>query len=125
MEIIYRTVDGKEFTDESCAYFHEKVITDKIRLIGYNGGEVPTTKEARAVVLVGIDSAQVLKTMANQFNDCMCGIDHGDTGVFLWDSSEHCYRRIEDNDVKALSAAFRALDEMIANAKREENETKE
>lgn len=125
MEIIYRTVDGKEFTNESCAYFHEKVITDKIRLIGYKGGEVPTTKEARAVVLLGTDSARVLKMVADQYNDCMCGIDYGDTGVFLWDSDEHCYRRIEDNDVKALSAAFRALDEMTANAKREENEVKE
>lgn len=125
MEIIYRTIDGKEFTDEACAYFHEKVITDKIRLIGYKGGEVSTTEEARAIVLYGMGSARALKMMAIQFNDCMCGIDDGDTGVFLWDSDEHCYRRIEDNDIKALSAAFRALDEMTANAKREENEAKE
>lgn len=123
MEIIYRTIDGKEFTNEACAYFHEKVITNKIRLIGFKGGEVPTTREARAIVLCGMDSARVLRMMANESCDSVCGIDDGDTGVFLWDSDGFCYRRIEDNDIKVLTNAFCALDEMTTQ--REENEAKE
>ena len=125
MEIIYRTVDGKEFTDEACAYFHEKVLTKKIVMIGHGGKVCATTQEAVAIILRGADTAKILLRRARDLGDGrIAGIEPGDEGIFLWDNEEHCYFKVSDVQRRVLAAAFREEDALIADEKKREEAAK-
>lgn len=119
MEIIYRTVDGKEFTNEACAYFHEKALTKKIVMIGYGGKVCTTTIEAVAIILHGADTAKFLLKKARDTGDGhIAGIEPGDEGIFLWNNEESRYFKISDVQRRVLAAAFREEDALIAIEKK-------
>ena len=123
MEIIYRTVDGKEFTDEACAYFHEKTLTKKIVMIGHGGKVCATTQEAVAIILRGADTAKLLLKRARDTGDGrIAGINPGDEGIFLWVNEEHRYFKISDVQRRVLTAAFRKEDALIAEEEKGEAE---
>lgn len=121
MEIIYRTVDGKEFTNEACAYFHEKTLAKKIVMVGYEGNVCATTQEAVAIILRGADTAKLLLKRARDTGDGrIAGINPGDEGIFLWVNEEHRYFKISDVQRRVLATAFREEDALIAEEEKGE-----
>lgn len=125
MEIIYRTVDGKEFTDEACAYFHEKTATKKIVMIGHGGKVCATTQEAVAIILRGADTAKILLKRARDLGDGrIAGIEPGDEGIFLWNKEAYRYFKVSDVQRRVLAAAFREEDALIADEKKREEAAK-
>ena len=123
METIYRTVDGKEFTNEACAYFHEKALTKRIVMIGYGGKTCATTQEAVAIILRGTDTAKILLKKARDDGDGrIAGIKPGDEGIFLWNNEECCYFKVSDVQRRVLAAAFREEDALIATEKKKKND---
>ena len=111
METIYRTIDGKEFTNKDLAVAHESKL-GKFDMIGYQGCDTCDTECAAVVVLYDALSAdEFLKSAKEQGDFAVKGIDSGDTGIFLWERFGEQYRLIEDTVCIAIKSAFAKMDE--------------
>ena len=121
MEIIYRTVDNKEFTDEACAAFHERIILKGVRMINWQGRECEDTREAVAVVLHGASAADIFITLCEKQGDArVCGINHGAEGIFVWNTVSHRYEYLDIAKNKAILAAMDIY--KVFESRKEEND---
>lgn len=124
MEIIYRTIDGKEFTDEACAYFYEKTLMDKLRMFGYKGNTCHSTREAAIVILADKDAAKTFLSKAKAEGDHCPGINEGDIGIFYWNSDyeEYCHLGCTEERIRQLHNATEAAMKMFGFLEKEEEE---
>lgn len=113
MEVIYRTIDNKEFTSEACAIFHERVILDGVRMINWRGKECEDTREAVVVVLHGTSAADTFLNLCDKQGDTRVrGIEPAVEGVFVWNINSRKYEYLDVTKYKALSAAMNIYKEL-------------
>jgi hypothetical protein len=111
MELIYRTIDGKEFDNEDDACYHEQVvIKEKVQMFDPQGNPTGDPNYAMAVFLCGEDAADILMNISDKAEVNTYGITYGDEGVYVWDSLGDEYKYIE---VESLRAAHSALEAAI------------
>jgi hypothetical protein len=107
MELIYRTIDGKEFSNEEDACKHEQLIlNEKVQMFDPQGAPTADPDYAMAVFLSGEEAADTFIKISNKAEIGTDGIGSGDEGVYVWDSFNWAYKYIE---VEALRAAYSAL----------------
>ena len=111
MELIYRTIDGKEFNNEADASYHEYVILhDQVQMFDPSGSPTTDPDYAMAVFLNGEHAADSFIKIAEKNGSNANGIGSGDEGVYVWDSFDETYKYIE---LQSLRAAHAALDAAI------------
>ena len=107
MELVYRTIDGKEFDNEADASYHEQLIlNEKVQMFDPQGAPTADPDYAMAVFLSGEDAADVFIKMAEKNGGDANGIGSGDEGVYVWDAFDETYKYI---GIESLRAAHSAL----------------
>ena len=107
MELIYRTIDGKEFDNEADASYHEQVvINEMVQMFDPQGNPTTDPDYAMAVFLHGGEAADAFINISNKAGVDTNGIGPGDEGVYVWDSLDVEYKYIE---IESLRAAYSAL----------------
>jgi hypothetical protein len=107
MELIYRTIDGKEFNNEADACYHEQlVLNEKVQMFDPQGNSTDDPNYAMAIFLYGEDAANTFMNISDKVGVSTNGIGPGDEGVYIWDSLDDEYKYIE---VESLHAAYSAL----------------
>lgn len=104
MELIYRTIDGKEFDNEADACYHEnEVLGSQVVMFDDNGKRTKKADDAFAVCLTDEGAGEIFKNMTS---DGAPGIDRYDWGVYIWDSFESSYKYIPVEVYRAAKAAI-------------------
>lgn len=108
MEIIYRTFDGKEFDNEADAAYHEHITREAVKMWNREGGEVQDTASGFVVYLPNEEANRAFFAMARaQGDNLVSGIIEGeDFGLFFYDEMNATYRWVDDDERRALTAAF-------------------
>jgi hypothetical protein len=106
MELIYRTIDGKEFDNEADACYHENTLCEKVQMFDPQGNPTNDPNYAMAVFLSGDYAADIFKNISSKADVSTNGISYGDEGVYVWDSLDYEYKYIE---IESLRAAYSAL----------------
>lgn len=103
METIYRTIDGKEFTNEADATLHESIIKDGVKMWNRSGKLTNQTASAFMLYLADEDASKAFLAMAKAQEDgtasCIC---EGDYGIFYWDECEGTYRFIDEDELRGI-----------------------
>ena len=104
MELIYRTIDGKEFDNEADACYHESVLMDNIIMLNRNNEVVQKTSHAFLVWLKDVDANLAFHAIARrEGDDAVKSITEGeDYGLYYWDEGYEEYRWIDTNMVDGL-----------------------
>lgn len=104
MEIVYRTIDGKEFDNEADACYHEnEVLGSQVVMFDDNGKRTKKADDAFAVCLVEEGAGEIFQNMTS---DGAPGIDRDDWGIHFWDSFESSYKYIPVEVYRATKAAI-------------------
>lgn len=104
MELIYRTIDGKEFDNEADAWYHESVLMDNVIMLNRNNEVVQKTSNAFLVWLKDVNANLSFHAMAERQGDLDVGsITKGeDYGLFYWDEGYERYCWIDTDMVDGL-----------------------
>ena len=104
MELIYRTIDGKEFDNEADACYHESVLMDSVIMLNRNNEVVEATSNAFLVWLKDENANLAFHAMAERQGDPdVSSITKGeDYGLFYWDEGYECYRWIDTDMIDGL-----------------------
>jgi hypothetical protein len=106
MELVYRTIDGKEFDNEADACYHEDTLCKKVQMFDPHGNPTNDPNYAMAVFLSGDYAADIFMNISDKAEVNTNGIGSGDVGVYVWDSFDDEYKYIE---IESLRAAYSAL----------------
>jgi hypothetical protein len=104
MEIIYRTIDGKEFDNEADACNHENVLMDNVIMLNRNNEVVQSTSKAFLVWLKDENANLAFHAIAERQGDpAVSSIMKGeDYGLFYWDEGFGEYRWIDTDMINGL-----------------------
>lgn len=104
MQIIYRTLDGKEFILEEEALKHERELFNGIIMLNRNNQVVNKTSEAFLVWLKDENANLAFHAMARMIGDnAVESITEGeDYGLFYWDEGYEEYRWIDADMIDGL-----------------------
>ncbi len=110
METVYRTLDGKIFTEAADAEQHEQEILEKVKMWDWNENPTTDTSHARVIHLVEPGSGAIFKAMVaanSEEYDLIADdiMDDEDYGWFYWDEYDERYRYIDKEIVDILIAA--------------------
>jgi hypothetical protein len=109
MELIYRTIDGKEFDNEADASYHEHIIlNEKVQMFDPQGNPTGDPNYAMAIFLCGEDAADAFINISKKADVDTNGIRSGDEGVYVWDSLDAEYKYIEIESLRAVHSALGA-----------------
>jgi hypothetical protein len=104
MELIYRTIDGKEFDNEADACYHENTIMDNVIMLNRNNEVVEATSNAFLVWLKDVNANLAFHAMAERQGDLdVSSITKGeDYGLYYWDEGLEEYRWIDTDMIDGL-----------------------
>lgn len=103
MEIIYRTIDGKEFTKGNDAIAHENTIMEGVKMWNRNGIPTNETSSAFVVYLADENASRAFLAMAKaQGDNEASSICDGDYGIFYWDECDGVYRFIDEDELRGI-----------------------
>jgi hypothetical protein len=104
MEIIYRTIDGKEFDNKTDACYHEHELMGSIIMLNRNNEIVERTSNAYLVWLKDEEANLAFHAMAERdSDDCVSSITKGeDYGLYYWDEGYEEYRWIDPDMINGL-----------------------
>ena len=106
MKIIYRTIDGMEFDNQSDAIWHEKNVLDKnVKMYAHDGKRAIDPNDAVAVFLCSGVAADYFIEICHAADTNANGINPGDQGLFVWDSIPASYVFIESEAIRAIHGA--------------------
>jgi hypothetical protein len=104
MELIYRTIDGKEFDNEADACYHEnEVLGSQIVMFDDEGKRTKKADDAFAVCLAEEGAGEIFPNMTS---DGAPGIGRNDWGIYFWDSFDCMYKYIPVEVYRAAKAAI-------------------
>ena len=110
MEIIYRTIDGKEFNNETEAQHHELMLRDSLKMWNRQGNETSETCQAFCVYIANEEASKLFLHLAKVQGDHDAnGICEGDYGLFYWDECEATYRYIDEDERLAIVRAHQHI----------------
>lgn len=104
MELIYRTIDGKEFDNEADAYYYENTLMDSVVMLNRNNEVVQSTSNAFLVWLKDVSANLAFHAIAEIQGDLdVESITKGeDYGLFYWDEGLEEYRWIDTDMIDGL-----------------------
>lgn len=104
MQIIYRAIDGKEFTSEKEAREHEARIYDGVIMLNRNNKRVYETSQAFLVWLRDEGANLAFHAMARGEGDAAVkSITEGeDYGLYYWDEGYEEYRWLDTELIDGL-----------------------
>ena len=111
MEIIYRTIDGKLFTNEEEARAHEESLIPPM----WDGCGRRVEKTCAAWILYAKDEEtlrQFITLAKNQGDEDIAFIDDVEylsCGFYIWDDAELAYRYLSKTDAKHIANIYTAL----------------
>ena len=104
MELIYRTIDGKEFDNEDDALYHESTLGDNVIMLNGNGEVVQDASFGFFVWLEDVDANLACHAIAERQgdNDVDSIVKGEDYGLFYWDERLEEYRWIDTDMIDTL-----------------------
>ena len=104
MQIIFRTVDGKDFTSELEARKHENELSDGVIMLNRDNKRVYETSRAFLVWLRDEDANLAFHAMARaEGDDAVKSITEGeDWGLYYWDEGLEEYRWLDRDMIDGL-----------------------
>ena len=104
MELIYRTIDGKEFDNEADASYHESVLMGNVIMLNRNNEVVQSTSRAFLVWLKDVNANLAFHAIAELEGDPdVSSITKGEVwGLFYWDEGLEEYRWLDCDMVEGL-----------------------
>ena len=104
MQIIYRTIDGKEFDNEADACYHENNIEEGIIMLDREGNLTNETCNALFVWLRDVEANLAFHAMAREQGDnCVSSITEGeDWGLYYWEEGYDEYRWVDNETLNGL-----------------------
>lgn len=104
MQIIFKTVDGKEFTSEMEARQHESKLYDGVIMFNRNNEQVYETSRAYLVWLENEDANLAFHAMARgEGDEAVKSITEGEVwGLFYWDEGFEEYRLLDTDMIDGL-----------------------
>lgn len=113
MQIIFRTVDGKDFTSEMEARQHESKLYDGVIMLNRNNERVYQTSCAFLVWLRDEDANLAFHAMARgEGDDAVKSITEGeDWGLYYWDEGYEEYRWIDPDMAEGLIKMKQTVEE--------------
>ena len=104
MELIYRTIDGKEFDNEADAYYYENALLDNVVMLNRNNEVVYNTLNAFLVWLKDENANLAFHALAERQGDSeVKSITKGeDYGLFYWDEGYAEYRWLDTDLINGL-----------------------
>ena len=113
MQIIFRTVDGKDFTSEMEARKHESELYDGVIMFNRNNERVYNTSQAFFVWLKNEDANLAFHAIARAEGDDMVkSITEGeDYGLYYWDEGLDEYRWLDPDMIDGLIKIKQLVDE--------------
>lgn len=106
MKIIYRTIDGIEFDNQSDAIWHEEEVLGKnVKMYSPEGERTTEPSYAVAVFLCSDVAADYFIEICHAADISANGINPGDEGLFVWDSIAASYVFIESEAIRAIHKA--------------------
>ena len=104
MQIIFRTVDGKDFTSEMEARQHESKLYDGIIMLNRNNERVYETSNAYFVWLKDENANLTFHAIARrEGDDTVKSISEGeDYGLYYWDEGYEEFRWIDPDMINGL-----------------------
>ena len=111
MQVIYETIDGRQFSQAADAEQHERKLNAQIKMWDFEGNPTTDCSNARVVYLKGEYAADLFKQMNEQCPDSISVSDReissGDEGVWYWDVEQ--YVPMDADTMRILSKAFSAI----------------
>lgn len=113
MQIIFRTVDGKDFTSEIEARQHESKLYDGVIMLNRDNKRVYETSRAFLVWLRDEDANLAFHAMARgEGDDAVKSITEGeDWGLYYWDEGLEEYRWIDPDMAEGILAIRELMQE--------------
>jgi hypothetical protein len=104
MELIYRTIDGKEFDNEADACYYENTLMNNVIMLNRNKEVVQSTSNAFLVWLKDENANLAFHAMAERQGDPdVSSITKGeDYGLYYWDEGYECYRWMDTDMIDGL-----------------------
>ena len=113
MEIIYKTIDGKLFTNEGEARAHEKSLIPP--MWDACGRSVDKTCAAWMFYAKDEDAVKQFIALAKNQNDediaFIDDVEYLSRGFYIWDEEELAYRYLSKTDAKHIAEIYTALAE--------------
>lgn len=109
MDIIYRALDGKEFTDEKECLEYEQNALLSYTLFERNGYETDDPAQAIVVYLPTMHAATRFLFECDRLSISSNGISPTTTGLFVWDQFSHHYCPISHDAARALATVLPQL----------------
>ena len=113
MEIIFRTVDGKDFTSEMEARQHESKLYNGVIMFNRSNERVYKTSHAYLVWLKDEKANLAFHAMARDIgDDAVKSISEGeDYGLYYWDEGLEEYRWIDPDLLEGIIKIKEMIDE--------------
>lgn len=109
MDIIYRALDGKEFTDEKECLRYEQNAFLSYAMFDRDGDETDDPAIAIVVYLPTMQAATRFLFVCDRASISAKGISPSTTGLFVWDPFSHHYCPISPDAARALSVVLPQL----------------
>lgn len=108
MKQVWKTVDGRIFSEAADAEMHEQEIRKQVKMWNWSNKRTDDTAEARIVFLCSEEAAEIWNTMAaeNPAEATEREFTEGDSGWYYWDEYSDGYHYIDPELVAALQNAI-------------------
>ena len=112
METIYRTIDGKEFTEEEKAISHEEHVKNNLYMWDENGNRVELVNKAFLLYFANPEAAETFNLITEQQEGIPYNfVTKNKTGFFFWDEYGNEYRPITKDSIDAIAMAAEMIRE--------------
>lgn len=112
METIYRTIDGKEFTEEEKAISHEENVKNNLYMWDENGNRVELVNKAFLLYFANPEAAETFDLITEQQEGVPYNfVTKNKTGFFFWDEYGNEYRPITKDSIDAIAMAAEMIRE--------------
>ena len=106
MELIYRTIDGKEFDNEIEAVHHETCLKDGLMMWDKDGERTDNSLDAYLVYCATVRAADYFDALSNELQGTIDEFTSTNrVGYHVWDAANANYKRIPDDIVQLLVKA--------------------
>ena len=112
MELIYRTIDGKEFNDETEAVHHETCIKDGLLMWDKNGERTDNSLDAYLIYCATVRAADYFDVLSHELQGSADEFSSSNrVGYHIWDEANANYKRVPETIVQIIAKAWNEIKE--------------
>ena len=109
MELIYRTIDGKDFTEKETALKHEADLKEGLKMWNAEGKRTLDVSNALVLSVENGDCMNLFHQMCAEYSekegshiDWTGGLEKDVCGYFIWNSGSEQYEWLDDDLIRGI-----------------------